>query len=40
MTKPNEPTEPYTCPRCGAVSYNPNDKLHRYCVRCHRFEDP
>jgi ribosomal protein S27AE len=29
----------YTCPRCGAVSYNPHDIDQRYCGACHRFED-
>ena len=28
----------YTCPRCGAVSRNPSDIEHRYCVACHVFE--
>lgn len=28
----------YTCPRCGAVSYNLNDARERYCGRCHLFE--
>lgn len=28
-----------TCPFCGFVSHNPNDALHRYCVRCHVFVD-
>ena len=27
----------FTCPRCGAVSHNPNDEKHGYCVRCHQF---
>lgn len=36
---PPEP-EPYICPRCGAVSYNPHDKEQRYCGFCHRFEAP
>lgn len=31
----------YTCPHCGAVSYNPNDLAEQYCGRCHRFaRDP
>ena len=25
----------FTCPRCGAVSYNPNDIEAGYCGRCH-----
>jgi hypothetical protein len=29
----------FTCPRCGAVSYNPNDIRERYCGRCHVFVD-
>jgi uncharacterized C2H2 Zn-finger protein len=28
---------PFTCPRCGAVSHNPNDARERYCGRCHAF---
>lgn len=30
---------PFTCPICGARSYNPNDAKHRYCARCHLFVD-
>lgn len=30
----------YTCPRCGAKSWNPNDAEHQYCGRCKLFEDP
>jgi hypothetical protein len=30
---------PFTCPLCGAVSHNPNDKRERYCGRCHVFVD-
>jgi ribosomal protein S27AE len=31
----------YKCPRCGAISHNPNDAANRYCGRCHQFEgDP
>lgn len=29
----------FTCPRCGAVSYNRNDITERYCGRCHTFLD-
>jgi len=25
----------FECPRCGAVSHNPNDERHGYCGRCH-----
>lgn len=25
----------FTCPRCGAKSFNPNDIRERYCGRCH-----
>jgi predicted RNA-binding Zn-ribbon protein involved in translation (DUF1610 family) len=28
---------PFICPDCGAASWNPNDKTHRYCGRCHKF---
>ena len=31
------PPPAYTCPRCGAVSYNANDIAQRYCGRCHKF---
>jgi hypothetical protein len=27
----------FTCPLCGAVSYNPHDIRERYCGRCHLF---
>jgi hypothetical protein len=27
--------EPFTCPRCGAVSHHPTDIAERYCGRCH-----
>jgi hypothetical protein len=27
----------FTCPKCGAVSYNPNDVRERYCGACHEF---
>jgi ribosomal protein S27AE len=27
----------FVCPRCGAVSYNPNDIRELYCGRCHVF---
>ena|ERR1700729_2020340 len=27
----------FICPRCGAVSYNPNDIRELYCGRCHVF---
>jgi hypothetical protein len=27
----------FTCPRCGATSYNPNDIAEQYCGRCHVF---
>jgi hypothetical protein len=29
----------FVCPRCCAVSHNPNDVAHRYCGRCKRFVD-
>ena len=28
----------YRCPRCAAVSFNPNDIRERYCGACHQFE--
>lgn len=27
----------FICPRCGAVSFNPNDVVNGYCGRCHDF---
>lgn len=27
----------FTCPHCGAVSFNPNDIRERYCGACHAF---
>lgn len=27
----------FACPRCDAVSYNPNDLAYRYCGACHSF---
>lgn len=27
----------FTCPKCGAVSHNPNDAAQRYCGACHSF---
>jgi len=32
-------TDPFVCPRCGFVSWNPNDKRERYCGHCHVFVD-
>lgn len=34
-TKPH-----FTCPRCAAISWNPNDLRERYCGRCHLFFSP
>jgi ribosomal protein L37E len=32
------PVEPaITCPRCGSISYHPEDIRNRYCAACHRF---
>jgi ribosomal protein L37E len=28
-----------TCPRCGMISYHPQDIEQRYCVKCHLFHD-
>lgn len=33
----NEPPRSFTCPKCGAVSYSPNDVTERYCGACHEF---
>ena len=33
------PLMPFTCPRCGATSHNPNDEREHYCGRCHAFVD-
>jgi uncharacterized membrane protein YgcG len=30
----------FTCPRCGATSWNLNDVAHLYCGRCHVFAAP
>lgn len=30
-------TPSYTCPHCGAVSYNKNDIEQQYCGACHMF---
>lgn len=27
----------FRCPVCAAVSFNPGDREHGYCARCHRF---
>lgn len=29
--------ESFTCPVCGATSYNPNDVANGYCGACHDF---
>jgi ribosomal protein S27AE len=29
----------YVCPACRAESFSMHDIAHRYCGRCHRFED-
>lgn len=34
-----KPAPTYTCPHCGAVSYNLGDIVNRYCGRCHRYYD-
>lgn len=31
--------ESFTCPSCGATSYNPNDIRHSYCGACHEWWD-
>lgn len=36
----DDPDYPFTCPRCGAASMNPNDARERYCGACHRFAAP
>ena len=33
------PSESFTCPRCGAVSYNEMDRIERYCSACHTFPE-
>ena len=32
--------EKITCPRCGAVSYNPNDIANRWCGLCGDMDRP
>lgn len=34
------PAYTYTCPRCGAESYSPEDAENRYCGRCDKVEEP
>lgn len=29
----------FTCPVCLLVSYNSNDRIHRFCVRCGFLDD-
>lgn len=29
----------FTCPKCGAVSYNPNDVREKYCGACQKFSN-
>jgi hypothetical protein len=29
----------FTCPRCGWTTFNPNDRINRYCGHCHVFVD-
>jgi hypothetical protein len=29
----------FACPKCGLLSFHPNDIKERYCVRCHVFFD-
>ena len=36
--RPRPPNEPsIACPKCGRVSYNPNDIANQYCGACHAF---
>jgi hypothetical protein len=30
----------FRCPRCGWISFNPNDIAHLYCGRCHLYFAP
>lgn len=39
MASNDHVTPSFTCPDCGATSYNPNDLRYRYCGRCHRSVD-
>jgi hypothetical protein len=39
VAKQDDAPESFVCPRCGFESFNPSDKTHRYCVRCHEFFD-
>ena len=34
------PGYPFTCPKCGRTSHNPNDAAHQYCGACHEFFGP
>lgn len=40
MTAQRSEPESFTCPRCGAASYHPQDVEHGYCARCHDFTGP
>lgn len=33
----HESQKPFECPKCHAVSHNPNDLANLYCGRCHQF---
>lgn len=33
----DEQRKPFVCPRCGAVSWHPQDLEHGYCGACHDF---
>lgn len=35
----SRPIGSFTCPRCGATSFNPNDIRERYCGRCRQWAD-
>lgn len=36
---PEDVPPAFTCPRCGAQSWNQMDRVHQYCGRCHLFVD-
>jgi hypothetical protein len=37
LVDPRTLEDGFRCPRCGAVSHNPNDAREQYCGRCHVF---
>lgn len=38
-TTVEQPPPHFTCPRCAATSYHPDDVRYGYCGRCHDFTE-